>query len=143
MRVRIAGGLLAFPRKDDPNLFTLPGLWGARPGGDPGWTPSEGGTQGCDCVRGCPLLELVPGHPLFLKHHEPLQVGSACPKLGQVRSLHSGGNHSPPGSCEALFRAVLPQASGPGLGVSKSGIQKRHCHSAHRDWENRSLLAEV
>ena len=118
--VRIASSLLALSREDHPDRCALPRLWAPDSGGDPGWNHSEGRTQGCDRVCGCALLEVVSGRSQCLKYHEPLPVGRARSELGQVRSCYNGRNHSSPGSREALFRAVLPQADGPELGFQKS-----------------------
>ena len=112
-------------------------------GGDPGRGHSEGRAQGYDWIRGRAILEVVPGPPLCLKHHEPLPVGRARPKLGPVRSRYSGRNHPSHGPRQALLRAILPQAYGSGLGLPESGICPGDGRNHGRDWKDRSLLAEA
>ena len=143
VRFRVAGGLLAFSGENGPGGCALFGLWITHQGEDVRWGCPGKRSRWLDGVCGRALLEVVRKPSPCLKHHEPLPVGRAYSELGTVRFRCRGRDRSSRKRGQALFRQLLLQAYGRGLGLPKPGICPRHGGNLERAWDDRFFLADA
>ena len=103
VRIRIAGGQLALPGESDPDRRPVPRLRHAIAYRDEGRSGFERRAERDYGIRRCSILKVVSALSLCLKHHEPLPVGRAHPKLVPVRCRCGTGHRPARGSGQAVL----------------------------------------